>query len=246
AAVWAGSVELWRAGGAGALGFAVARPDRHDQATGAVWHHEVPGRPVEPLVLGPGAPAVAHRLGEALGRLGRAPVAPVARAGRADQLARTGRAVERAARALPPLAGELRARLAALAAAAGALPPERSVPVHGAPHVHQWLLDGDRLGLVDFDRFAMGEPELDLATFVAELRSERRLTVPLADLEGALCAGYEAAGRPVDPAVLAWYRSHKLLSKVTRAAWAVRPDGDDRAARHLAALDTPVGQPSTR
>lgn len=241
AGVVATSSALWRAARAGWLGFAVAEPDRLDGAAGAAWHHELAGRPVEPLVLGPGALPVVRRLGEALGRLGRAPLHPVARTGRADQLARTGRAVERAARALPPLAGELRARLAALAAAAGRLPPERSVPVHGAPHVHQWLLDGDRLGLVDFDRFALGEPELDLATFVAELRSERRLSVGLGDVGAALCAGYEATGAPVDPAVLDWYRAHKLLSKVTRAAWAVRPDGDDRAARHLAALDDPVG-----
>jgi Phosphotransferase enzyme family len=228
------SGQLWRAAAGGHLGFAVAEPDRYDPATGAAWHHEVPGQPVEDLVLGPGAGAVAERLGRALGRLGRAPVAPATTTGRADQLARTGRAVERAARAVPPLAGRLRERLAGLAAAADALPPERSVPIHGAPHVHQWLLDGDRLGLVDFDRFAVGEPELDLATFVAELRSERRLTVDLDVIEASLCAGYESTGVPVDPAVLAWYRAHKLLAKVTRAAWSVRPDGDDRAARHLA------------
>ena len=54
------------------------------------------------------------------------------------------------------------------------------MPVHGAPHQHQWLADGQRLGLIDFDRFALGDPELDLAVTLAVNRVQ-----PMSLLVGA-------------------------------------------------------------
>ncbi len=72
----------------------------------------------------------------------------------------------------------------ALATAHRRLCPRPTVPVHGAPHMHQWLLDGDRLRL---------------------------------------------------------YRLHKRLAKATRTAWALRPDGDRRAAQHLARVADSLG-----
>ena len=113
------------------------------------------------------------------------------------------------------------------------LPTERVVPIHGAPHQHQWLVDDGGLSLVDFDRFALGEPELDVATFLAELEAEDQLVVPIDDVEATLIAGFESVGPPLDREVIEWYLSHKRLAKVTRTARAVRPDGDRRAARHL-------------
>jgi len=55
--------------------------------------------------------------------------------------------------------------------------------------MHQWLVDGDgRLGLVDFDRYALGEPELDIATFLVELETESPRAVPMAELTAAVCS----------------------------------------------------------
>jgi len=100
--------------------------------------------------------------------------------------------------------------------------------------MHQWLIDrAGRLGLVDFDRYALGEPELDLATFLVELETESPRAVPMAELEEAVVAGFRAAGGTVDPGRLALYTAHKRLAKVARTAAALRPDAEDRARAHL-------------
>jgi hypothetical protein len=96
---------------------------------------------------------VAERIGRALGRLAAAPLRPVDRCGPAEQLARTGRALTRAAAAAPALVDRLRAARDVLARAHDRLPARPLVPVHGAPHMHQWLVDGaGRLGLAHLDR----------------------------------------------------------------------------------------------
>ena len=47
-------------------------------------------------------------------------------------------------------------------------------PIHGDLAAGQWVFDGSRLGLIDFDDFASGDSELDVATFLAELEFEDR------------------------------------------------------------------------
>jgi aminoglycoside phosphotransferase (APT) family kinase protein len=110
------------------------------------------------------------------------------------------------------------------------------VPIHGSPHINQWLDDGAVLGLVDFDRYAMGDPELDAATLLTELDSESEMVTPVQDVAEALAAGYATAGVTLDPHWLAVYRLHKSVAKVARTAYSLRPDGDARAATHLEAL----------
>lgn len=185
---------------------------------------------------------VAGRLTAALAGLAIAPVRPGRIEGPPEQLARSRRAARRAVAAVPQLRGPLAAVLADLDRAHGALRPRPGVPVHGAPHMHQWLDDGGRLGLIDFDRFALGEPELDLATFLAELDGDGARLVPMADIEAAAVAGFEDNGVPLDPARLALYRAHKRLAKVTRTACSLRPDGDERAARYLGSVETALAQ----
>jgi aminoglycoside phosphotransferase (APT) family kinase protein len=115
------------------------------------------------------------------------------------------------------------------------LTPDRLVPVHGAPHMHQWLLDNDtnRLGLIDFDRFALGEIELDIATLLVELDYEDELTESPVDIGNAVVAGFRSAGLDVDRSRLRLYTAHKRMSKITREAWALRTNGERRARRHL-------------
>ena len=140
---------LWAAG----LPFAVAEPRGWDPRRRASWYGAVPGGPIAPDLLGPGGAAVAGRIGRALGELAGAPLRPAHRRGPADHLARTGRPLTRAAAAVPALADRLRAAREVLARVHDRLPPRPLVPVHGAPHMHQWLVDGaGRLGLAHLDR----------------------------------------------------------------------------------------------
>jgi aminoglycoside phosphotransferase (APT) family kinase protein len=114
--------------------------------------------------------------------------------------------------------------------------------VHGSPHMHQWLVDGVRLGLIDFDRFALGEPEFDLATFLAELDTERRLQTPVAAIEAALIQGFESAGIGIDAKRIGLYRVYKHIAILKRRARAVRPDAAARAERHLRAVEDRLAQ----
>ena len=229
--------DLWAASRAGRLPFAVAEPHGCDASTASSWYGAVSGRPLAPDLLGPDGADVAWRVGAALGALAAAPLVPTRRAGPADQLARTGRSLARAAAAVPTLEAELSRAAEVLERAHRRLVDRRLVPVHGTPHAKQWLVDGSgRLGLVDFDRYALGEPELDLATFLVELENETSRVVPMTGIETALVEGFAGDGCEVDLGRLALYCVHKRLVKMARTATSLRPDGDARAARRLVAV----------
>jgi aminoglycoside phosphotransferase (APT) family kinase protein len=230
--------ELWRAAQRDELGFTVAQPFRWEGATRSVWQGIVPGVPVAPTVLGSDGPSLAHRMGAALGDLARSKVQPSATYTSADQLRRTRRAVDQAIRRVPELAADLHRLLDSFETRHGQLSPDNLAPVHGAPHMHQWLIDDDdQLGLIDFDRFALGEIELDIATLLVELDYEEELSQPFASIEDAVVGGYRSTGVEVDRARLQLYSAHKRMSKVTREAWALRTNGERRARRHLARIE---------
>jgi aminoglycoside phosphotransferase (APT) family kinase protein len=235
------AVELWGAAQRGELDFVVAEPFRWDSDTQSVWQGIVPGAPVAAALLASGGASMARRMGAALGTLARSDVRPSITATSDDQLRRTQRAVANAIRRVPALAGDLQEMLVMFATRHAALSPDRLVPVHGAPHMHQWLLDDDRLGLIDFDRFAMGEIELDIATLLTELDYEEDLSDAPAVIEHAVVDGFRSAGVDVDQSRLQLYRAHKRMSKVTREAWALRTNGERRARRHLPRIVEDLG-----
>jgi aminoglycoside phosphotransferase (APT) family kinase protein len=106
-------------------------------------------------------------------------------------------------------------------------------PIHGDMDANQWLDDGVRLGLTDFDDFSLGDPELDAATFLAELEVEDQPQLPFDQLAEAFLEGYESVGGPLDHSLLSAYLAHKRLFKALRSARALRQDGDVQAERHL-------------
>jgi hypothetical protein len=238
------SAARWRASTRGELGFLVAEPDHVDVRLAAEWQRAVPGRSIAPALREAGAAQLARRLGTALATLSRSSLVPSRTTTREDELARTERAIRRVSRTVPNLAEALGARAQRLSDSVSSLPAARALPIHGSPHEHQWLHDCEgRLGLVDFDRWALGEPELDAATFLGELRFEHDLADGFPELSAAVCEGYREAAVPLDRRVLHWYLAHKLLAKVVRTAFALRVDGDERASRHLDTFDTMIGHP---
>lgn len=226
------AIGLWRAAARHQLGFVVAEPVAWDTETRTLWQRSIGGAPVYGRLADGDGPAFARRLGTAAGTLTRSSVEPCARFDAKTQCDRSR-----------SYARELGTRVPSLAAPAAALvdalegmhrdhaSPLR--PIHGAPHMNQWLDLGSDLGLVDFDRFSLGEPELDVCTFLGELDFEEGLARPVAEIEDAFIAGYEASSGPLDRQLLSVYRSHKRLAKALRSARALRPDGDARAERHF-------------
>lgn len=232
------AITLWKGHLEGALSTAVAEPHAWEHATQSFWQGVVPGRSIVAELCGPKGDRFARRLGNALGELASSGLKPGSSHDATEQLARTCRAIERSILAVPALRARLEAVRDELARRHATLPACRLVPIHGAPHMHQWLVDEGRLGLVDFDRFALGEPEFDLSTFVAELDTETALSGPVEAIESAMAEGYSARGIEIDAARARLYRTHKRLSKVMRTAWAVRTDAAQRAERHLRSAES--------
>jgi hypothetical protein len=225
----------WAARASGALSFAVAEPHGWDERTRASWYGVVPGGPVLPLLSGPLGAEVARRIGRCIGELAAAPLAPSVLTDGSCLLARTLRGLARAEAAAPALVDELRTAGAALAHAHQQLDTRPPAPVHGAAHLGQWLAeDTERLGLVDFDRYALGDPEFDLATFLVELRAESgSLRSPADELERAVLDGFRAVAGEPDARRLAVYTVHKLLARAARSASALHPRAEEQASRQL-------------
>lgn len=232
------AAALWEAGRRGEFGFRVAEPFGWDASTCALWQGVAPGIDASGIVFGPDGADLCRQMGTALGELARSSVAPARRAASSDQRARTHRALRRVVDRIPSLIDRVAVVGAAIDRRHDSLRARPLVPAHGSAHVHQWLVaDDGTLGLIDFDRFALGEPELDIATFAAELDTEQSLTVPVDVLERAMCDGYESVADPLDPDRIALYRTEKRIAKVARTAWAIRADYADRAERHLRTVE---------
>jgi hypothetical protein len=230
----------WEASVSGALSFAVAEPHGWDVRSRSSWYGVVPGGPVSPGLFGPQGAQLAHQVGASLGELASATLRPSRKDDATNQLLRTKRGLVRAAAAAPALAAGLRRSSDALTRAHDRLGARPLVPVHGAPHLGQWLVDDTgRLGLVDFDRFARGEPEYDLATFVVEMRASSRGR-PTEELETAVVDGFRAVAGEVDAQRLELYILHRRLDRVARTACALRPDAEERAAPRLEELQSPL------
>ena len=89
------------------------------------------------------------------------------------------------------------------------------------------------MGLVDFDRICFGDPELDAATFIAEMDFEDHQAVPVEEINGLFLEAYQSVAGPLDNDLLQAYRAHKRLAKALKAARALRVDGDLKAMRHI-------------
>ena len=184
--------------------------------------------------------SIAERVGTFLGALATAPVEPSQRWSGDDQWARTARAGGQVTLRLPELGDDVADILARLRVLHAGFAPRPPVPVHGAASRDQWLDDGATLGLVDFERFCWSDPELDAATFLGALEFDTEARPSIDGLTAALVDGFHRSGYRIDERRLAAYRVDIRLRKVARTAMAVRPDGDERATRHLGAVAAAV------
>lgn len=233
AAIHAESIALWQASQAGEVDFAVAPPIRWDEHQQTLWQGGVPGRPVVQQLLSAAGPALAERLGRAAATLPRSSLQPTQQSNGRKQIKRSAKYAQRLATFFPHFQPALSLLIDQLVAIHAGIEDRPLRPIHGAPHPHQWLDDNGRLGLVDFDGFALGDPELDVATFLAEMDFEDWEQVPVAAINRAFQTGYEAVYGPLDTALLNAYRAHKRLSKALRNAYAIRGDNDMRVERVL-------------
>ena len=184
------------------------------------------------VLLSDTGPSLALEMGRANGSLAVSSLSLPSRFGADDQIARTRRYARRLGRLVPTLDDRVRNLIERLVARHRSRPNARTVPLHGSPHAHQWLHQGDGLSLVDFDRAARGHPEIDVATFMTEMDYEDERW-PRDAISAAYRRGYESVAGPLDDLLLATYCAHKHVSKALKAARSLRPDGVARAAEAL-------------
>lgn len=229
--------SLWSAAMRGELGFRVARPDRWDPHTRTRWQYQVDGSPVLAALGGSEGVQVAHRIGRAAGSLPGSTIEPRETFDPSIQFAQTvGYAADLVA-LVPRVADTVSTLLEKLAFRRRAPGRLRPRAIHGALLAKHWLDDGATLGLVSFEHFAWGDPELDAASFLGALECEPALEAPVERLAEAFLAGYESVAGPLDRSLVGIYRGHKRLAKALRSARAVQPDGDAHAERDLARVN---------
>jgi len=234
--------QLYAAAAGGRLGFRVARPDRYDSDRFVMWQHDLSGVPGTQRLQGREGPALASRLGAALGSFPRSGLRPSRRLTEEDELARVERGAAELASLVPGLADRAHRLLDRMTASRTPIDPSSEVVVHGSPDPSQWLVggpddDGLQPGLLDFDRCSLGAPEHDVACFLAHVDAASSRRIDSAGVNAAFLAGYQDVFGPLDAGRVERYRSLRRLGKAVRSARSLRPDGDRRADRALAAAE---------
>jgi hypothetical protein len=230
--IYASGLALWRTAARGELRFTVARPDRWDLESRTLWQERCKGVSVLPKLWGIEGPAVAYSMGQAAASLCCSTLKPERVFDGRAQLSASRRYAEELARRVPGLAPPVHALLNSLADAHLSAPSRPLRPIHGDLDAGQWLHDGSQLCLLDFDDFALGDPELDVANFLNELQIQEDCEPAVHGLSHAFLAGYESVAAPLAVELLGVYLAHKRLFRALTLARSLRPDGDLRA-EHL-------------
>lgn len=227
------SQTLWDASCQGKLGFSVAEPMKWDATMNTLWQRTVQGQPIIETLAQPEGVLLAERVGRAIGSITLSGLRPQTVFDGNGQMERSRRYVQDLRKRVPDLSESLARLLDNLSNIHEKFTKEPRFPIHGAPHAHQWLDDGKRLGLVDFDRFSFGDREVDAATFLTELEFEGHSQTHVAKIREAFQHAYESVAGPLHPSLFSAYRAHKCLAKAYKASRSVRPDGAHKAARYL-------------
>jgi hypothetical protein len=206
---------LWQAGfrSDSPDGISVAEPIGHVPRFQMWLQRKVPGPTATELLAGPAGVALARRVAEAAHKIHRAGVPPKRSHSMGDEL-RILHACLPAVQAVEPRWAERIGRLLEACDRLGAATPELPARgIHRDFYADQVIVDGDRLYLIDFDLYCLGNPALDIGNFLGHIteQSLRTLGSPdaLADVEQALEERFvELAGETARPVV----RSYATLT----------------------------------
>jgi Ser/Thr protein kinase RdoA (MazF antagonist) len=171
-----------------ASAFATPRLLAVDNAAGVAFWSELSGTPLFELLAGSRLTAAVHLAGAALRALHAAPPRSTLRLHHAcDEAALLQTWVARTTSFVPELGGQLDALLPGIQArlSNGSAP---HVPIHRDFYDKQIFVDGDGIGILDFDTLAYGEAALDLGNMLAHIEL-RTLQGRLSPAQAAAAAG---------------------------------------------------------
>lgn len=162
--------DLWDYSQRRAPELVLARPLGCDARLNALWQGSPGGEGLLDALDADDLPATMRRVAAALAALHRADLRPT----RVWRLEEEAVKLERARAALgrfyPTLRRQIDSVLGALVLNAPA-EAARLVPVHGDFHCNQVLVQEDRVAIIDFDLFGMGDPLHDVARFLSRFRA---------------------------------------------------------------------------
>jgi|GEM_PF-1662345 len=216
----------------GIFSFRVPRVLQYDPDLRTVFMSEIPGRPfTEEMHRAATRPFVAA--GEALAELHRSDVRPAVRWPVEKQMDDLRRHLGGMGRVLPDLRSRIDDLIDRLTALGATFPDVAQAPIHGNLFGDQMLWDGKQLGIVDWDRLAIGDPLYDVGRLLAHYLYETRLVGvspgTVRTCADALVGAYaHATGSEPDRRRLAWHVAVELLLRAKISA--LRPLAPDWAA----------------
>ncbi len=234
AQIFSESQRLWNAACEGRLGFKVAQSICWNIKNQTLWQHAIDGKPLVKQLFSDNGIIIAADIGQAAASITISGIQPAMHFDGKAQMQRSTKYAHELSTRLPDLSQTLSDLLQSLRLLHACSPDASNhKPLYGAQHAHQWLDCGDHLGLVDFDRICCGDPELDAATFIAEMDFEDRKSVPVDELNGTFLDAYQHTAGKLNLQLLQAYRSHKRLAKALKAARSIRMYGERMARQYL-------------
>lgn len=176
--------DLWRYSEQDAPELVLARPLGCAPALNAAWQSSPGGESLLDTLDAIDLPAVLRRTAAALAALHRSALRPARTWRVGEEAAKLERARWALGRFYPALAPQVDAILGHLLAR---VPSEcdRPVPVHGDFHCNQVLVQQERVAVIDFDLFGMGDPLHDVARFLSRFRAYAHNKLSRAQLDAA-------------------------------------------------------------
>lgn len=191
-------------GGESADGLLVPEPVGCVPAFNMWLQRRVPGENASDVLLRPEGSAVARRIARGLCRLHRQGPRPERRHTIDDELGILGRCLSQVAEKHPRWRGRLANILNACERLGTLLHAPASTPIHRDFYADNVLVDGDRVYLLDFDLYCLGDPALDAGNFIGHIFEQRLrsgghsawLTAAERAFEDAFVASYDESIRP--------------------------------------------------
>lgn len=232
------AVRVWLAWEEGRLGFFVPRPLGYNRGLKAVWQGELAGDPVLPELYGDGGIPLALRIGYAAGSVVDSGLHPHLHSDAADHFTEATRRCLELRGIMPGLASMIHELLGKLWIVHVTTAERAAWPIQGDLRPARWLKSEVGLGLAHCERFALGDPEFDAATFIAGVDADGGPP----EVCEAFLAGYEDAAGTLDQRLVEAYRAQVRVGELVEAARAMRPDGDRWAELHLRHILTDLGR----
>jgi hypothetical protein len=208
--------DLWAYARDHAPELVLARPLGCVPRLGAVWQSSPGGEPFLEAIQSGDLPTMMRRVAAAMAALHRSPLQPARRLRLGDEAAKLERARAALGRFYPRLAPDIEAVLGELIERAPD-EPERVVPVHGDFHCNQVLVQDERVAVIDFDLFGMGDPLHDVGRFLSRFCAYAQGKLPsrqAAAAQASFLSTYQIlVPWSVDRERLAWIMATLLVNR---------------------------------